>query len=108
MNTPRMPARTNALFASVAPFTSALISAPPGGCRRSTSGAFDRVQQGLDLGRAIVTPAVDEERRRPVHPAADSAREVLLDPGEVNSVREFDAKAVDVETQSGRALDQVL
>src|SRR3954469_1219318 len=56
--------------------------------------------QNRKLERAIVAHSVDVERRRPVHPTAHPAHEILADPAGVGMLDEFPVELAGIQAES--------
>src|SRR3989442_4507308 len=65
-----------------------------------------RFQQ--ELPRAVVALTVDEERRRPVHAAADAAREILAHARLELTIRERRGRPLRIDAQPPGVADEVI
>jgi hypothetical protein len=67
---------------------------------RGVDGVLQRAEQRLIVERTIVSRPIDEEGRRVVHPAPDTAHEVLADPIGMHVLGELVVASVEIESES--------
>src|SRR2546427_294925 len=82
-------------------FMSIALLRPPG-------GLCERGEQRVEAARAVITLAVDEEGRRAIDAASDSAPEIFPHASGVCAAEDFGHQAAGIETELHRVAGEVL
>src|SRR5437667_8709551 len=75
---------------------------------RPSGGLGERSEQRVEAARAVITLAVDEEGRRAIDAASDSASEIFPHASGVCAAEDFSHQAAGIETECHGVAGEVL